>query len=227
MLTNLYNRETFLTVYSQHPQFLQLSSDSATETDSDVVSVQGSISSTTTTVPSESSSSSLRRLSVDTLPSLIGSLADEGGQETKPEDPNANALIIRRACRYDCYCKCHTQDTTVSDSRFSRLSSLKTRCSDPTCQGAASVEEKPVIPSTFFRRAISQVMSSKSIKVRYELNTYRMVSEGSDAMRYVKHGNLEKLKMCIRTGEATMWDTAPDGWSLLHVCSSIQSCGKC
>lgn len=60
-------------------------------------------------------------------------------------------------------------------------------------------------------------MSSKSIKVRYDLNTYRMVSEGSDAMRYVKHGNLEKLKICIKTGEATLWDTAPDGWSLLHV----------
>lgn len=60
-------------------------------------------------------------------------------------------------------------------------------------------------------------MSSKSIKVRYDLKTFRMVSEGSDAMRYVKYGNLDKLKMCIESGEATLWDTAPDGWSLLHV----------
>ncbi|KAI9777815.1 MAG: hypothetical protein M1816_004404 [Peltula sp. TS41687] len=59
-------------------------------------------------------------------------------------------------------------------------------------------------------------MSSKSIKIRYDLNTYRMVSEGSDAMRHVKHGNLEKLKACIESGKATIWDTAPDGWSLLH-----------
>ena len=72
-------------------------------------------------------------------------------------------------------------------------------------------------PSKFFRKALAQVVSSKSIKVRYDLNTFRMVSEGSDAMRYVKHGNLEKLKTCIETGEATLWDTAPDGWSLLHV----------
>lgn len=78
-----------------------------------------------------------------------------------------------------------------------------------------------MVTSTFFRKAISQVMSSKSIKVRYDLNTYRMVSEGSDAMRYVKHGNLEKLKTCIKTGEATLWDTAPDGWSLLHVSSIV------
>ena len=66
-------------------------------------------------------------------------------------------------------------------------------------------------------------MSSKSIKIRYDLKTFRMVSEGSDAMRYVKYGNLEKLKMCIESGEATLWDTAPDGWSLLHVSRCVIS----
>lgn len=60
-------------------------------------------------------------------------------------------------------------------------------------------------------------MSANSVKVRYDLKTFRMVPEGSDAMRYVKHGNLEKLKGCIESGEATIWDTAPDGWSLLNV----------
>ncbi|KAJ9484900.1 hypothetical protein VN97_g8472 [Penicillium thymicola] len=48
------------------------------------------------------------------------------------------------------------------------------------------------------------------------MNTYRMVPEGSNAMRYVKHGNLGKLKAAIQLGEATLWDTATDGWSLLH-----------
>ncbi|PGH01468.1 hypothetical protein AJ79_07906 [Helicocarpus griseus UAMH5409] len=63
---------------------------------------------------------------------------------------------------------------------------------------------------------MSHMMSTNSIKIRYRLNTYRMVPEGSNAMRYVKHGNLEKLKLAIQSGEATPWDTAPDGWSLLH-----------
>lgn len=100
---------------------------------------------------------------------------------------------------------------------FSRVKPLQYQCDEPNCQGAKPSKDMVEVPSNFFRKAISQVMSSKSIKVRYDLNTYRMVSEGSDAMRYVKYGNLEKLKTCIRTGEATLWDTAPDGWSLLHV----------
>ncbi|KKY27076.1 putative ankyrin repeat protein [Phaeomoniella chlamydospora] len=43
-----------------------------------------------------------------------------------------------------------------------------------------------------------------------------MVPEGSNSMRYAKQGNLEKLKLSMKLGESTLWDTAPDGWSLLH-----------
>jgi hypothetical protein len=130
----------------------------------------------------------------------------------------ADASTIRRACRYDCYCVCHTASTAILPKGISKLSGNKIQCNEPSCEGARSSEDKAVNAS-FFRRAISEVMSSKSTKVCYHLSTYRMVSEGSDANRYVKHGNLEKLKLCIQTGEATVWDTAPDGWSLLHVSS--------
>lgn len=85
------------------------------------------------------------------------------------------------------------------------------QCNEPSCQGAKPSRDMVEVLSNFLREAISQVMSSKSIEVRYDSNTYRMVSEGSNAMRYVKHGNLEKLKTCIITGEATLWDTASDG----------------
>lgn len=46
-----------------------------------------------------------------------------------------------------------------------------------------------------------------------------MVPEGSDVMRYTKQGDLDNLKAAIQSGKATLWDTAPDGWSLLHVSS--------
>ena len=53
--------------------------------------------------------------------------------------------------------------------------------------------------------------------VKHHLNTYRMVPETSVSMRYARHGDLYNLKACIEDGSATPYDTAVDGWSLLHV----------
>lgn len=105
----------------------------------------------------------------------------------------------------------------TSSKTVAKLNELKRHCTDPACEGAMFARRGSEDPSLSFRKALSHVLSSKSIKIRYELSNFRMVSEGSEAMRHVKHGNLEKLKACIDTGAATLWDTAPDGWSLLHV----------
>lgn len=214
------------------------------------MSPQNSIQSETSTLASGSSTSSLRRTSIDTTPSSVGSAASSlrrislDNSSTSPLIPDieedvphqrvqrinakawsTDASTIRRACRYDCFCICHKSSTAVSSGGVTKRSELKHQCNEVSCQGAGLSEDEAVIPS-FFRKAIVAVMSSRNIKVRYNLNTYRMVSEGSDALRYVKHGNLEKLKTCIQTGEATLWDTAPDGWSLLHVRSSSQNSWK-
>ena len=194
------------------------------ETDNDGISIHNSNQSETSTIEPGSSTSSLRRISLDTTPSSVGSAASSIRQvvneEINASASSADASLIRRACRYDCFCICHAPSVTDASKGILKLSGLKLQCTESDCQGAGSTDDKAGIPS-FFRRAISEVMSSRSIKVRYHLNTYRMVPEGSDALRYVKHGNLEKLKACIQTGEATLWDTAPDGWSLLHVSSSV------
>lgn len=214
------------------------------ETDSDSLSLQGSIQSETSTLASASSIYSPHRTSLDTAPSSVGSAAvslrsssdtslispfisDSNGdvrherfQEINGEVLPADVLTIRQACRYDCFCLCHTLSRAKDNPK---LRELKNNCTEPGCLGAGLLQDESPIPS-FFRKAISAVVSSRSIKIRYHLSTYRMVSEGSDALRYVKHGNLEKLKMCIQTGEATLWDTAPDGWSLLHVSLNRQNC---
>lgn len=214
------------------------------------MSPQNSIQSETSILASRSSISSLRRTSIDTTPSSVGSAASslrrislgisstsplipdieedvrhEGDQRINAKAWSPDASTIRRACRYDCFCICHKSSPAATTGGVSKFSEFKHHCNEPSCQGAGLSEDEAVIPS-FFRKAIGAVMSSRNIKVRYHLNTYRMVSEGSDALRYVKHGNLEKLKICIQTGEATLWDTAPDGWSLLHVSSSMQNFWK-
>ena len=124
----------------------------------------------------------------------------------------------RRSCRYDCYCKCHDSVTSP------RSRASKVPCSEPSCIGEKAAKGKGFSTSIVFLRAISQVISSRSTKVPYSLNTFRMVPEGFDAIRYVKHGNLDKLKVCFETGEATLWDTAPDGWSLLHASTLLPLC---
>ena len=141
--------------------------------------------------------------------------------ESIDQDSSQSMVVIHKACRYDCYCKCHEEEPRSSQRRFSKIKRAKTQCTEPTCKNA-TVEESHSVYSSSFRGAISQIMSSKSIKVRYNLNTFRMVPEGSDSVRFVKHGNLEALKASFNAGEATIWDTSPDGWSLLHV-SNLQS----
>ena len=225
-------RETFLAACDEYPQFLQIRSSSADDVNGDAASSQVTDSSETTTLASWNSTSSLRSGSANTSLSSFGSsgssvrevfsnVSDEASPNPSAETAWAGALTIRKSCRYNCFCGCHTQGTATRRG-LSRFSNSQSLCTDPTCQAATSSEETTVFPSNFFRNAITHVISSKSIKVRYDLNTFRMVSEGSDAMRYVKHGNLDKLKMCIESGEATLWDTAPDGWSLLHVSLSTK-----
>ncbi|OAX83301.1 hypothetical protein ACJ72_02334 [Emergomyces africanus] len=184
--------------------------------------------------PSSRSSISSRNTSSTTATSFDNHLSVPDRRERRGSDVlsqssalletrSTGSLIIRRACRHDCYCKCH-DEPTASESKgqssrfntrvFRENSKAKVECSDPSCAAATS-QEKP-IPVSFFKKAMSNMMSTSSIQIRYRLNTYRMVPEGSNAMRYVKHGNLDKLKLAIQSGEATPWDTAPDGWSLLH-----------
>ena len=168
---------------------------------------------------SESTGSSQQTL-VDSLSSDTQELFKQNSCDTMVEpfticSPELN--IVRQACHYFCFCACHDIEVKKIGQGSSKKQRAKIECNDPSCK----VDPQPKVEfsaqvKSFFK-TFSGTMSSNNIKVRYNLHTYRMVSEGSDAMRYVKHGNLEGLKASIQSGEATIWDTAPDGWSLLHV----------
>jgi hypothetical protein len=195
-----------------------------------------------TTSDSTASSASLARLSLVSSTSSRESLSSWGSQTSDSVSSDADAgksagtlvesftnrgsrviltdmWVTRRSCRYDCRCNCHEQNNdSKSPRRLGRLKNRTVPCSDAKCEGNLASTEQTSQYSSLFRETLSQVMSSRTVQVRPDLKTFRMVPEGSDAMRHVKHGNLDKLKLCIESGEATVWDTAPDGWSLLHVC---------
>jgi len=153
---------------------------------------------------------------ISTRPLITSQNSSSLSPLSKSQSGSQNAVLIHKACRYNCYCACHEQESASSQKKkFTKKG--KVQCTESTCRNATEAEVQQSAYSKSFRKALSQVMSSRSIKIRYNLNIYRMVPEGSDAMRYIKHGNLDKLKAVIDSGEATLWDTAPDGWSLLHV----------
>jgi len=198
-----------------------------------VVSSATSIESTTSwgsDAPGDEKEASEETSSVTTSSML--NQADNGLQLRRfRRVPTQDMFLPRQSCHYDCHCRCHeqmdpanTNDGTKPKrpSRFSSRKSSKAEssCNETTCRGNSQHgSSDPLFAehSKSFRKALSQVLSAKSISIRYDLKTYRMVPEGFDAVRHVKHGNLDKLKACIESGEATIHDTAPDGWSLLHV----------
>jgi hypothetical protein len=168
--------------------------------------------------------SSSDTLVVETVVGLMSTTTIES--EIGPQKPPAMG-IRRRSCTYACYCRCHEDDGEASLvvlkrkwKVFGRVSKSKGPCSEPSCQGAAIPpvhKKKLVISSSLFRQGLTSLMMSRGWTIKHHLNTYRIVPETSESMRYAKHGDLHNLKACIEDGSATPFDTAPDGWSLLHV----------
>jgi hypothetical protein len=184
------------------------------------------------TIASDSSGLALARtISQDTTISLTDDMASvnlkEGttalqtrtDQQSKTLVESAHGPLTRQACRYDCFCECHSQAVHAPRKSLSKLKRATSSCTEQKCRGNEIHAKRNNASLGAFQKFMTQVGFSKSIKVRYELNTYRMVPEGAEAMRYVKHGQLSKLQSSIENGVATLYDTAPDGWSLLHVCS--------
>ncbi|KAL4957555.1 ankyrin repeat protein [Aspergillus filifer] len=249
---SLVHAETFLAACNQNPQLLDACANAVNEVEGkkylspedtapqlalkkslsrNSATSEASLGGTTLVNASISSrkGSVASSTSIDSETTLVGDRSRRNSQPQPPDLGSAlsraddrNRLIIRRACRHDCYCRCHDQRSAEESRKgFSRFGARifhennqpKSDCSDPSCAGAQT--NKP-IPVSAFKRAMAQLMSSNNVKIRYRLNTYRMVPEGSNPMRYVKQGNLGKLKMAMQSREATLYDTAPDGWSLLH-----------
>lgn len=135
--------------------------------------------------------------------------------------PHPDMFVIRRTCRYDCYCKCHGVEPRDTRKRHGRSIGQKIPCTDAFCLTNKDTYERSESRGQdhvmTFIRALSALHFTKSIRAPCNLKSYRMIPEGADVIRYVKHGNFDMVKACMASGEATIWDTAPDGWSLLHV----------
>ncbi|RYP13978.1 hypothetical protein DL765_006644 [Monosporascus sp. GIB2] len=192
---------------------------------------RSSVSDTTSYMERLSVFSSAASIESSTTVGSSTSTHGPGGKDTGPEklsltttNPSQQGMqpvtqdmfILRRSCRYNCHCACHEETTDKPQRRFGRSKPQKIECTDPVCLGNEVVPDNSKEHSSLFRSALSRATSARVIQVRYDLQSFRMVPNGSNAVRYVNHGSLPKLKECIESGEATIWDTTLDGWSLLH-----------
>ena len=225
--------ETFINTCRHYPQFFQLSSFPEGRSEDGRTVSADLVSPETINLAFRSSPPLLSHASADSAPSSIGSSessfqkassnTSEISSSSSETDRFAGQLIVRKACRFDCYCSCHPKTQVQGNSKpsFRKSSSYlgfsSSRCNDPNCRSGKSDNRIADPISTFFHKTLSHIMSAHSIKVRCHLNIFRMVPENTDAMRYAKQGKLDRLKTAIESGDATLWDTEPDGWSLLHV----------
>ncbi|KAH8901506.1 ankyrin [Thozetella sp. PMI_491] len=194
-------------------------STSSVESDSNSYMERASIFSSVTSVESSTpwgSSVSLNDSALDiTDPDKKARTSTDIVHQRARQRFSEDMFVVRTACRYNCHCECHNAPQERQYRIYIGSKRQRTHCTDTKCTARGSLEAVTEEHSRSFRRALFQVMSAKSIQI-CDLATFRIVPEGSNALRYVKHGNLEKLKECIESKEATIWDTAPDGWSLLH-----------
>lgn len=233
----LCHSETFFNAYDHYPQLLQISA--ITDTNSrreSAISIKtndsetSTLISTTSRAPSSCISTDTAPSSLDDAESLLQKTVSNPVSEISKSDGDnysTESSLIRKACRFDCYCKCHPRtrlkegDISSLSKSLSKLEISNYDCDDVNCESNKAIS---VGSSTrFFQKILCQVKSAQSIKVRHHMSTFHIVPESSDVLRYVKLGKLDSLQIAIQSGKATLWDTAPDGWSLLHVSRRIAS----
>ena len=129
-------------------------------------------------------------------------------------------------CSSDCTCQCHLTSTNQSSSldlqpakaSLSCFPQLVRRCSVRECQARKVGPRRTfIIPAKVFKRVVSISLILRWSHVQYHLKCARLVPESSFSIRYAMTGNLEGLRKLIESGQATVCESSPDGWSLLHV----------
>ena len=222
--------ETFLNACGQYPELLRVRSVGEQDSESGDSISRSTDLSEIRSIASDTTLGDYSLTSFETAPSSISSTESSIGNVTsdlsRRGQSSPESSLIRESCRFDCYCSCHPRVEKTSggmrtlSKSFSRLTFSKSQCNDPNCRGNIPSEGSEQ-SANFFRKTFLHVTAAHSIKTRHNLKTFRPISEGQDVIRYIKQGDFDSLKAAIETGSATIWDTTPDGWSLLHVCISI------
>jgi hypothetical protein len=156
--------------------------------------------------------------------------SEDNNEKENLLDPEKNVSQLH--CDSNCRCVCHTTQKLLPDNlgmkrqnssscliaQFVRACTLKA-CKKKRRRSKGSF----AVPSQVLNKAIGVRLLLKGFNHLFFLKAYNAVSENSDQIRYATSGNLQGLVVLVRTKKATINDTGPDGWTLLHVRNSSSS----
>ena len=121
-----------------------------------------------------------------------------------------------------CVCQCHNKKFSNLRAQLEAqfppfFSGFASRCTNFECCARRNRSRgKIVISSTWLREVGVFSMARRKSSPQVSLPVRGTLSEGSDANRYAKTGNVEGLRRLIAEGVVSPSATTPDGWSLLH-----------
>jgi hypothetical protein len=133
-------------------------------------------------------------------------------------------IVQRGTCDDSCACPCHANDIFELPGRQATITQpVRVRkqivdCTEPKCRKLAlkkrqiTIRESSVLKKEFI---LSVVL--RGPRISCQIKSRPIVPETSDAIKFSQVGDLNSLRKLILDGRASIFDTGPDGWSLLHV----------
>jgi hypothetical protein len=127
-------------------------------------------------------------------------------------------------CDNTCACSCHADDvfkfsgphTTITQQV--RGEKRIVDCTEPTCRKLALKKRQIIMrQSSVLKKEFVLSVILRGPRISWQIKSRPIVPETSDAIKFSQVGDLNSLRKLILDGRASIFDTGPDGWSLLHV----------
>lgn len=140
--------------------------------------------------------------------------------------PDSIKFISRRIPRSRCYSQCQCPCHRASEPKTQNKESGKfnsTKCSNPQCRSRDSRKTEFIIRDPMLlRREFVLSLICRGVQISCSIKTRPIVPASSAVIKCAENGDLVSLKNLLLAGKASIFDTEPDGWSLLHVSTMLQ-----